>query len=120
MLMVVAFALQGYVTQTHIHFAGQVVTGGFSFSAEGSKALSNKALGAARGHENRGTSPVDDDPANCPVCQQMLYAGHFVAPAAIALWLPTLSISTIAIVAEARPHFDAVSHFWHGRAPPLT
>ena len=31
MLMLVAFALQSYVTQTHIHFAGHVVTGGFTF-----------------------------------------------------------------------------------------
>jgi len=77
MLMLVAFALQSYVTQTHIHFAGHVVTGGFTFPGEDSKTV--KALGTAQDQDDHDKYPPGDDPANCPICQEILYAGHYVA-----------------------------------------
>jgi len=108
-LTLLAFGLQSYVTQTHIHFEPRIA----ALFDGGAKAAS------AGKHQDRDRYPANEDPANCPLCQEMLYAGHYVAPTAIALWLPTLSISTIAIVVRAPSHFDAVSHIWHGRAPPL-
>src|SRR5580704_13144026 len=96
MLMLVAFALQSYVTQTHIHFAGHVVTGGFTFPDDESKVQTGKVLGTAPDQGNHDKYPPGDDPANCPICQEIMYAGHYVAPAAIAVLLPTLAIRTIA------------------------
>jgi hypothetical protein len=116
MLMLVAFALQSYVTQTHIHFAGHVVTGGFTFPDDGSKI--GKALGAAQDQGDHDKYPPGDDPANCPICQEMLYAGHYVAPAAIAVLLPTLAIRTIARVDAELPVVSSVSHIWQVRGPP--
>jgi len=116
MLMLVAFALQSYVTQTHIHFAGHVVTGGFTFPGEGSKTV--KALGTAQDQDDHDKYPPGDDPANCPICQEILYAGHYVAPAAVAVLLPMLAIRTIARVDAELPFVSSVSHIWQVRGPP--
>jgi hypothetical protein len=118
MLMLVAFALQSYVTQTHIHFAGHVATGGFTFPGENSKAQSDTALGSAQDQGDHDKYPPGDDPANCPICQEMLYAGHYVAPTAVPILLPSLAISTIEIVETVLPHALAPSHNWQGRGPP--
>jgi hypothetical protein len=118
MLMLVAFALQSYVTQTHIHFAGHVVTGGFAFPGEDSKAPNAAALGAAQDKGDHDKYPSGDDPANCPICQEILYAGHYVAPSAIAVLLPTLAVQTIARVEAALPFISSVSHIWQVRGPP--
>jgi Protein of unknown function (DUF2946) len=116
MLMLVAFALQSYVTQTHIHFAGHVVTGGFTFPGERSKA--DKALGTAQNQDDHDKYPPGDDPANCPICQEILYAGHYVAPTAVPILLPSLAISTIEIVETVVPRVFAPAHNWQGRGPP--
>jgi hypothetical protein len=118
MLMLVAFALQSYVTQTHIHFAGHVVTGGFTFPGEGSKAQTGKALGAAQDQDDHDKYPPGDDPANCPICQKILYAGHYVAPTAVPILLPSLAVSTIEIVTAVLPRVVAPSHNWQSRGPP--
>ncbi len=118
MLMLVAFALQSYVTQTHIHFAGHVVTGGFTFPDEISKAQTGKALGAVQDQGDHDKYPPGDDPANCPICQEMLYAGHYVAPAAIVALLPTLAVRTIARADIELPYVFSLSHIWQVRGPP--
>jgi hypothetical protein len=118
MLMLVAFALQSYVTQTHIHFDGHAVTGGIAFGGEGSKAAANKISAALHASGNHDKFPPADDPANCPICQEMLYAGHYVMPAAIFVVLPSLPVSTIAVTVETPLRLFAPSHNWRGRAPP--
>jgi hypothetical protein len=115
MLMLVAFALQSYVTQTHIHFAGHVMTGGFSFPDDSSKDVSGQAAGHTGDHDKY---PASDDPTNCPICQEIMYAGHYVAPAAIHVILISLPASTIAIVVDIPHRLFALSHSWRGRAPP--
>ena len=114
MLMLVAFALQSYVTQTHIHFAGHVMTGGFVFGDDdvGKQAASGTPAG------DHDKYPSSDDPANCPICQEMLYAGHYVAPAAIHIFLPTVSVPTIALDTANVVRILAPSYIWQGRAPP--
>ena len=96
-----AFAFQGYVLQTHIHFA---------------PATAIADTQGASGHHDK--FPANDDPANCPICQEILHSGHFVTPAAAALLLPTLAVSTIALVDQPLPVVAAPSHSWRGRAPP--
>ncbi len=103
--MLVAFALQSYVFQTHIHFAAGDLAH-----------LTIGANTAPSGHHDN--FPANDDPANCPICQEILHSGHFVTPSAAALLLPMLAVSTILLVERPLPHILAPSHGWRGRAPP--
>lgn len=105
--LLVAFLLltlvaQGYVSQTHLH-------GLFPDTAA---SQANHAPGNDK-------YPLNDDPARCPVCQQIVHGSQFVAPAWLTPFLLVLAISTIEIVDIALPHFNAVSHSWRGRGPPL-
>ncbi len=70
----------------------------------------------APGHDK---IPLNDDPANCPICQQISHAGQFVAPAWLIFFLIVLAISRIEIATLPVPHFDAISHNWRSRGPPL-
>lgn len=115
MLMFVAFALQSYVTQTHIHVAGYVATGGIGFVDEDQGPMTGNV--AAKSGEHDRHSPADD-PANCPICQEMLYAGHYVIPVAVAILLPFVAVSTVTIVEAIPLRIFAPSHNWQGRAPP--
>lgn len=100
--VLLALFLQGYITQTHFH--GLVPD---SVVSQGSH---------APGHDKY---PLNDDPARCPVCQQIVHGSQFVAPAWLTPFLLVLAISTIEIADVALPHFNAVSHSWRGRGPPL-
>lgn len=101
LLLVSLFAVQTYVVQTHIHI--------------GSAAGHAARLGQQDRHD---PFPGNDDPANCPLCQEILHTGPFVTPSAIALLPPAFAISTIQLVDTALPHIFAPSHDWRGRAPP--
>jgi hypothetical protein len=96
-----AFALQSYVIQTHIHFAPAAALAGDH---------------GANGHHDK--FPANDDPANCPICQEILHSGQFITPSAQFLLPPTFAVSTITLVDQALPHILAPSHSWRGRAPP--
>jgi len=114
--MLVAFALQSYVTQTHIHFDGHAVTGGLGFTSEFAKSIPAKASLPAHGDHDK--YPPAEDPANCPICQEMVSVGHFVMPAAVPVLLPALPVSIIHIVTVQSVRLFAPSHIWQGRAPP--
>lgn len=101
-----AFALQGYVFQTHIHFT----------PGQAAQLASDVDTNTASGHHDK--FPANDDPANCPICQEILHSGQFVTPAAQFLLPPSLAVSTIAVVDQALPHVLTPSHSWRGRAPP--
>jgi hypothetical protein len=100
--MLVALVAQGYVTQTHLH----------GLLPDSIASQANHAPGHTK-------IPLNDDPARCPVCQQIVHASQFVAPAWLTPFLLVLAISTIEIVDIALPRFNAVSHSWRGRGPPL-
>ena len=104
-MVLTAFVLQSYIVQTHIHFAPADLA-----------LLAGDA--AAKNAPQHDRYPANDDPANCPICQEILHTGAFITPAAIALLPPTLAVSTIAIAARELPFIAAVSHDWRGRAPP--
>jgi hypothetical protein len=62
--------------------------------------------------------PINEDPSNCPLCQEIAHSGQFVQSAAALAAVPA-SVSVHFIpVDEALPSFFAVSHNWRGRAPP--
>jgi hypothetical protein len=113
LLALLAFALQSYVTQTHIHHASSAA---FGLTFE-STAHPEDAAAKTPGH-SQDKYPANEDPSNCPLCQEILHAGAFVAPATLALFAPALSVSVIAIAPETAIVVRAVSHDWRGRAPP--
>ena len=102
--MLLTLVIQGYATQTHLH------------KQNGSTVSAALTAGGSPKHDN---FPVNDDPANCPVCQQILHAGQFVAPAWLLPFLILAATSTIEITTAVLPHYDTVSHSWRGRGPPL-
>jgi len=101
-----AFTLQTYVTQTHIH-AAAINTASTTFD----KGATQK--------QQPDKFPQGNDPANCPICQEILHTGQFVTPSATALLLPTLTVSIVAIVVDIKTIAQAPSHSWKSRAPPL-
>ncbi len=98
-----AFALQGFVTQTHIHIPA-VGTTEQADSFDGGKVP--------------GKAPSKNDEANCPICQAFASAGHFVTPAVAAALALTVTTSVITLAVEASHLVPLVTHIWHGRAPP--
>jgi hypothetical protein len=102
LLAMLTFTVSSFVTQTHIHFdmigSGGIVT--------------------AMPDAPHGKHPFKETPANCPICQEIAMAGHYVTPGAAVLALPTQSVSIVPIVIAVRFIVEAVSHDWHGRAPP--
>jgi hypothetical protein len=114
-LMLVAFALQSTVMQTHVHIGNVAVTAGV---LEDLKISDAGRPVAAKGTQPHDRLPANDDPANCPICQEILYSGHYVAPAAVPILLPSLAVSTIEIVETVVLRAHAPSHNWQGRGPP--
>ncbi|HTQ12869.1 MAG TPA: DUF2946 family protein [Rhizomicrobium sp.] len=104
LLITLSFALQATVTQTHIHVGRLSVTAGVV--AEHPAPVKGKS------------SPVDNDSNNCPFCQEMLYAGHFVMPGAPLVALPVEAFSYVSIVIALPRIVSVFSHGWQGRAPP--
>ena len=99
-LLLLAFTLQSFVTQTHIHGA---------FTAAATHAASTAGQTKA---------PADDGKAECPFCQAIMHAGAFYAPPSQILALP-LSWAGIAVSFFAVETFASVSsHLWRSRAPP--
>jgi hypothetical protein len=104
-----AFTLQTYVTQTHIHGMARI-----------NSAAATLAFDKNAAHKQQpGKFPPGDDPANCPICQEILHTGLFVTPSAAALLLPTVAVSIAAIVVDIKTIVQAPSHSWKSRAPPL-
>jgi hypothetical protein len=106
MFVMLAFSLQSYITQTHIHLKADTFS---SYSK-----LSNET-----GKQNPlDKFPANGDPANCPICQEILHSGQFVTPTAAVLLLPTVAVSIIKIVADIPVAAQRPSHAWRSRAPP--
>jgi hypothetical protein len=97
----IAFAQAGYVTQTHIH------------------AATGLPGGSALAQSSHGKTPTPDDPAHCPLCQEYLLAGAFVAPPPIVLPQPAAAAFETYRLLHVLPFVAALSHSWHGRGPPL-
>ncbi|HEY1612697.1 MAG TPA: hypothetical protein VGF97_03255 [Rhizomicrobium sp.] len=107
-LLALIFAFQTYVIQTHIH-----VPAGLRSS------VGVPVAGTPATRQDRQDKyPANDDPANCPICQEMLHSGQFITPAAILALPPALAVSTIVTVEQALPFVFTLSHSWRGRAPP--
>jgi len=100
-----AFSWQSYVTQTHLHFHSGANPTTFVAGNDGTVQLD----------VGRSSS---DLPADCPICQEIAHAGHYLpsvplvfqAPESVAVWL--------AILLPLKPASRQRSHAWQSRAPP--
>ncbi len=107
-VLFVAFGLQSYVTQTHIHLPPSAVA---AFS------VGHVGVSSAKPVE-KDKHPGDEDPAHCPLCQAVAASGSFVMPVLPVLLLPVFS-SAIAEAASYLPIIvSPLSHDWRGRGPP--
>jgi hypothetical protein len=114
-LALAAFSLQGYITQTHIHLmnaaqADAASQGGAKIAAKDAKADPRTAP--------RDRYPSNQDPANCPLCQEIMHAGHYVAPSAVAFFLPPQSLSVVPLLTTASAPHEPAGYSWQSRAPP--
>jgi len=97
-----AFSLQSYVTQIHIHGAS------WATSATLDTGKSPQPVKA----------PAGDDQNTCPVCQVIAHAGQFVTPSAVAFILPALAAFHVAVETDTATVTHSYSHSWNSRAPP--
>jgi hypothetical protein len=102
LFILVAFTVQGFAVQTHIH-------------GEPLSALAHTT------HVSAPSQPTPQDPydpANCPLCQEMMHAGVYVAPV-IVNFVVTLNAVAFAPAFVLLPHVAAERlHNWQSRAPP--
>jgi hypothetical protein len=120
LLALLAVALQSFVVQTHIHMvqgSGSIQTISIITAAKNIGAFSapSSTPNAATLHDKY---PINEDPSNCPLCQEIAHSGQFLQSAAALAALPASVSVHFIIFSEALPSFFAVSHSWQTRAPP--
>jgi hypothetical protein len=115
-LAVIALAIQMMVVQIHIHVpqAGKALTSSFISLAAGQAEIARDQSSGLP----RDKYPVKDDPANCPLCQQVAHSGQFVHSAVILVALPFSVTVNFIVFTEAVISQSAITHIWQGRAPP--
>jgi hypothetical protein len=102
-VLLLAFTVQSFITQVHIHHA-----------SAGAIAQSVNVAGDAAG---RSKAPDQDSKSDCPFCQAIVHAGAFFAP-------PQIFVPQIARVEIAPPFLVAIAiesffpHPWYSRGPP--
>src|SRR6185295_1995995 len=89
------FVLSGLVTQTHIHLLARQ---GVSF--ESRQVVTEAIADKVDGSPNRAQRPVApiDDPAHCPLCQEFLVSGAYIAPPPAALLLPVVTPTLVPLL----------------------
>ncbi|MDE2185099.1 MAG: hypothetical protein KGJ78_18965 [Alphaproteobacteria bacterium] len=102
-ILLLAFALQSYITQTHMHPAAN--------PAANAPIVKNVSKAPA-------SAPADRDALNCPFCQAIAMAGAFFTPAAPLLFLPALWVMLAAPHVSVILLHPAFARGWHSRAPP--
>ena len=98
-LLLIAFTLQSYITQTHIHAANPV-------------AISSSQTGP---HDR---APNDGNPIDCPFCQAVAHDGPFFLPATPILLLSAIWVALTPTFLDANSQADPPAHSWQSRAPP--
>jgi hypothetical protein len=111
-LVLAAFALQGSVTQSHLH-VGALAQQATVATFQSSPGLSLEAT--AKAPVKPLPSPRDDN--NCPICHAASIAGAVFASAAPILRVPSLS-SLVPYVDEHAVLVERFTAAWRSRAPP--
>lgn len=103
-MVLLAFALQSYITQTHVHP---------SPAAAGPAAMATAAISA---HD---PAPDSHEAIACPFCQAIAAAGGFVTPTLVAVAFLGQAQAAALPQFETRPPALAAPGFsWRSRAPP--
>ena len=102
-IVLLAFMLQSFITQTHIHVA-------FGDQMALAATVTN-----APAHKN---APAENGSAECPFCQAIVHAAAFYAPAAPGLVLPISRAKTAVPFFIVAAIGRVSSHLWQSRAPP--
>lgn len=114
-----ALAVQAFVVQTHIHMPqGRAGIQTVSVPTVVMGAVASAVDASAKAVTPRDKYPINEDPSNCPLCQEMSHAGQYVASAAVLLALPIAAAVHFIPWAEAAIPSFAVTHIWRSRAPP--
>ena len=120
-----AFLLQSYATQTHVHHlpaisaaAGTLAPNDSDLAGKAESTTSLKFVKADRRAPPADKVPAGDDPAKCPLCQAIGYAGQFVWPDVTVFVLPQQAASIVQTLAAIASKPPADSYNWQGRAPP--
>ena len=103
------------VVQTHIHIsqsASLAQTATTIFAPGGDQFTTDKAK------PSRDNYPINQDPANCPLCQELTHSGQFLHSVAVLIALPCWVTVNFIPYSEVVPSLFSVSHSWQGRAPP--
>lgn len=104
-ILVLAFTLQSFVTQIHMHGTPQGIgSGGFV-----------NVIARAPGRSN---SPIENGAVDCPLCQAVAQAGAFFAPAVPLVPLAAAWAECAEPFVMAGAFDSAVAHYWCSRAPP--
>lgn len=101
-----AFTWQSFVTQTHVHPAPHAPV----------SAIAGQPVAVSTHAAEPGSS---DQPASCPICQEIAHSGAYLLPAPFSIHIPgpvTLWLSLAVLMALA---VRQTSHRWQSRAPPL-
>ena len=101
-LVLIAFCLQSFLVQTHIH---NIPLGDVS---------AGEAQSVSAPHQ--GKVPLDAD--QCLFCQEYTHAGAYVMPAVASVLPPMMAVGVIALAAVPFLAAKPTSHIWIGRAPP--
>ncbi len=106
-MVLLAFLLQIFIVQTHVHFPTSETAGiGHAASAVPSAAL----------HQTKKTG--DTHTTHCPWCQAVLASGSYLPPVAPPVDLPVAFRLLDPIVLNTSAVAIASSHAWQSRAPP--
>lgn len=100
-ITVIAFAMQSFIIQTHIHSGPLAAIAKFSIDAPA----------------QHSKDPHNKSPADCPLCQAVAHTGAFLTPATIAMLLP-VSVQTVMLRLVVQTATAARTHSWQSRAPP--
>ena len=94
------FFLQSLAIQTHIHQQLPVAN---MFD-----------MGTSAPVPAKNQDPVDQ----CRLCQELVHAGHFVAPSALVAVASPAFVAAIFAALPAQPDRPATAFAWNSRAPP--
>lgn len=111
LLTILALALgwQSYLTGTHVHPNARL----FPFAAAGEQ-LAGQAPVSPAHQRNRPALPD-----NCPICQEIQIAAHYLPPATIMLPQPVAIADWYLAASPWQLPVHRQSHGWRSRAPPL-
>jgi hypothetical protein len=104
-VLLVAFTLQSYITQTHFH-DGALNDVGIA------KSLTSGTAAPAHG-KLPGNNPVD-----CPFCQAVAHAGAYAMPVTALVFLSLAFFEHAAPSLNGHARAGAAAHSWQSRAPP--